>query len=127
MQTIATELAAVAQPRSDEIDAYERLLTDAMAGEGLLFVREDMVDAAWAVVDPILDNAVPINAYCSGTWGPPEAERLMRDLGGWRNPNRMRATSPTVRRAAGSWKKTSRRKGSFNWWSSATAADMRDR
>jgi glucose-6-phosphate 1-dehydrogenase len=86
MQTMAAELAAVAQPRSDEVDAYERLLTDAMAGEGLLFVREDTVDAAWAIVDPILDNVVPISAYCSGTWGPPEAERLMRDLGGWRNP-----------------------------------------
>jgi glucose-6-phosphate 1-dehydrogenase len=86
MQTMPAELSAVALPRSDEVDAYERLLTDSMAGEGLLFVREDAVDAAWAIVEPILDDATPIHAYRPGTWGPDEAERLMADLGGWRNP-----------------------------------------
>ncbi len=86
MQTMPIELAVVARPTADEVDAYERLLTDAMAGEGLLFVREDAVDAAWAIVDPILDNATPLHEYALGTWGPAEAEHLMRELGGWRNP-----------------------------------------
>ena len=59
------------------MDAYERLLTDAMAGEGLLFVREDAVDAAWAIVGPILDNATPIHEYEQGTWGPRAAIRML--------------------------------------------------
>ena len=86
METIPSELAAVAHPVADEMDAYERLLTDAMAGEGLLFVREDAVDAAWAIVEPILDNVTPVHQYDPGTWGPPEAERLAKGLGGWRDP-----------------------------------------
>jgi glucose-6-phosphate 1-dehydrogenase len=87
MQTTPVELSAVARPRADEVEAYERLLTDAMVGEGLLFVREDAVDAAWAIVEPILDDATPVREYQPGTWGPAEAERLMRDVGSWRNPN----------------------------------------
>jgi glucose-6-phosphate 1-dehydrogenase len=86
LQTVSTELAAVALPRADEVDAYERLLGDAMDGDGLLFVREDSVDAAWAIVDAILDNVTPVHEYRPGTWGPPEASRLARGLGGWRNP-----------------------------------------
>jgi glucose-6-phosphate 1-dehydrogenase len=86
METIASELTVVEHPLADEMDAYERLLTDAMAGEGLLFVREDAVDAAWAIVEPILDNATPLHQYEQGTWGPPEADRLVKALGGWRDP-----------------------------------------
>jgi glucose-6-phosphate 1-dehydrogenase len=86
METIASELAAVAHPVADEMDAYERLLTDAMAGEGLLFVREDAVDAAWAIVEPILDDATPVHDYDAGTWGPAEAEHLAKPVGGWRDP-----------------------------------------
>jgi glucose-6-phosphate 1-dehydrogenase len=86
METIPAELSAVARPRADEVDAYERLLTDAMVGDRLLFVREDAVDAAWAIVEPILGNSTPMHAYPAGTWGPAEAERLMQGLGGWRNP-----------------------------------------
>jgi len=86
METIPSELAAVAHPVADEMDAYERLLTDAMAGEGLLLVPEDAVDAAWAIVEPILDNVTPVHEYDPGTWGPPEAERLAKHLAGWRDP-----------------------------------------
>jgi glucose-6-phosphate 1-dehydrogenase len=86
MQTMPSELAVMTHPRADEMDAYERLLTDAMAGEGLLFVREDAVDAAWAIVDPILDNVTPVYEYKPGTWGPAEADRLTKDMGSWRNP-----------------------------------------
>jgi glucose-6-phosphate 1-dehydrogenase len=86
METIPSELAAVSHPVADEMDAYERLLTDAMAGEGLLFVREDAVDAAWAIVEPILDDITPVHEYDAGTWGPAEADRLAKPLGGWCDP-----------------------------------------
>jgi glucose-6-phosphate 1-dehydrogenase len=65
---------------------YERLLGEAMHGDKLLFVREDVVEAAWMAVDPILDNSVPVHPYRPGTWGPPEADRLASDIGGWHNP-----------------------------------------
>ena len=80
------ELAAVKQDTSDEADAYERLLTDAMNGDATLFVRQDAVEAAWAVVEPVLDNVTPLHFYEAGSWGPPEADRLAADLGGWDNP-----------------------------------------
>ena len=86
METVPSELMAVSHPVADELDAYERLLTDAMAGEGLLFVREDAVDAAWAIVEPILDNVTPVREYKKGTWGPAEADRLAKPLGGWWDP-----------------------------------------
>ena len=80
------ELAAVKQDTSDEADAYERLLTDAMNGDATLFVRQDAVEAAWAVVEPVLDNVTPLHFYEPGSWGPPDADRLAADLGGWDNP-----------------------------------------
>jgi glucose-6-phosphate 1-dehydrogenase len=80
------ELAAVKQDTSDEADAYERLLTDAMNGDATLFVRQDAVEAAWAVVEPVLDNVTPLNFYEPGSWGPREADRLAVDLDGWDNP-----------------------------------------
>jgi len=80
------ELAAVKQQSADEADAYERLLTDAMNGDATLFVRQDAVEAAWAVVEPVLDNATPLQFYEPGSWGPRDAERLAADLGGWDDP-----------------------------------------
>jgi len=80
------ELAAVRQESSDEADPYERLLTDAMNGDATLFVRQDAVEAAWAVVEPILGNVTPLHFYEPGSWGPREAERLAADLGGWDDP-----------------------------------------
>jgi glucose-6-phosphate 1-dehydrogenase len=85
--SMATELVAVRDAGRDEVDAYERLLTDAMKGDPTLFVREDAVEAAWKVVDGILDNAVPVHSYEPGTWGPAEADRLTADLEGWHNPS----------------------------------------
>jgi glucose-6-phosphate 1-dehydrogenase len=84
--TESVELAVMEHPHGDEVEAYERLLTDAMAGERLLFVREDAVDAAWAVVDPVLGDVTPVHPYAPGTWGPPEANRLAVVFGGWQNP-----------------------------------------
>ena len=86
MRTIGTELDAVAQPHADEVGAYERLLTDAMHGDDLLFVREDAVDASWAIVEPILGDVRAACAYAPGSWGPREADLLACDLGGWHAP-----------------------------------------
>jgi glucose-6-phosphate 1-dehydrogenase len=80
------ELEAVNASRGDEVEAYERLLTDALHGDAILFVREDSVEAAWAAVEPILDDPRPVQVYAPGTWGPAEADRLTRDLGGWHDP-----------------------------------------
>jgi glucose-6-phosphate 1-dehydrogenase len=65
---------------------YERLLTDAMAGDGALFTREDAVEAAWAVVDPVLKAPPRVRRYKPGSWGPKEADALIAADGGWRNP-----------------------------------------
>ena len=65
---------------------YERLLGDAMAGDGALFTREDAVEAAWAVVDPVLKIHRRARAYKHGTWGPKEADALIATDGCWHNP-----------------------------------------
>jgi glucose-6-phosphate 1-dehydrogenase len=80
------ELRVVHQPEGDEMDAYERLLGDAMIGDGTLFARQDGVEAAWAIVDPILGDATPIHSYERGTWGPPDAVQLAAEVGGWHDP-----------------------------------------
>jgi glucose-6-phosphate 1-dehydrogenase len=68
------------------MDAYERLLGDAMDGDGTLFARQDEVEAAWAIVQPVLEATTPIHDYEPGTWGPAEAERLTAEIGGWHAP-----------------------------------------
>jgi glucose-6-phosphate 1-dehydrogenase len=65
---------------------YERLLTDAMAGDGSLFTREDAVEAAWAAVDRILKTHRRVRPYKPGSWGPKEADALIARDGGWHNP-----------------------------------------
>jgi glucose-6-phosphate 1-dehydrogenase len=84
--TMPVELAAVKHAQGDEVDAYERLLGDAMCGDALLFVREDAVEAAWAIVEPILGDVAPVHAYEPGSWGPSEADGLATTIGGWHNP-----------------------------------------
>jgi glucose-6-phosphate 1-dehydrogenase len=84
--SMPAKLTAVETQAADEVDAYERLLGDAMHGEGMLFVREDAVEAAWAIVEPILDSASALHSYEPGSWGPHEANRLTTDVGGWHNP-----------------------------------------
>ncbi|MGH2632111.1 MAG: glucose-6-phosphate dehydrogenase [Tepidiformaceae bacterium] len=66
--------------------AYERLLSDAMAGNGALFSNEDMVEAAWAVVDPVLKHHSRVQPYDPASWGPKAAEKLTAPVGGWRDP-----------------------------------------
>jgi glucose-6-phosphate 1-dehydrogenase len=81
-----TELQVVSHPRGDEMDPYERLLSDAMVGDGTLFASQDGVEAAWAVVQPILGLVTPVHEYEPGTWGPSEAEKLMADICGCHSP-----------------------------------------
>ncbi|MEO6895190.1 MAG: glucose-6-phosphate dehydrogenase [Caldimonas sp.] len=69
-----------------EGSTYERLLGDAMAGDGALFTSQDAVEAAWAVVDPILVDHPAALPYAPGTWGPAAADALIADDGGWHNP-----------------------------------------
>jgi glucose-6-phosphate 1-dehydrogenase len=71
------------QGKGVRLDAYERLLGDAMAGDSTLFARQDVVEAAWAIVDPVLREPSPLHDYEPGSWGPAEADRLVADVGGW--------------------------------------------
>ncbi len=82
----STELKLVHNPEGEEMEAYERLLSDAMVGDGMLFAREDVVEAAWAIVEPILGDVTPAHEYQPGTWGPPEADRLTKEVDGWHCP-----------------------------------------
>jgi glucose-6-phosphate 1-dehydrogenase len=75
-----------AQPNEEQ--PYERLLGDALAGEGALFTREDSVEAAWAVVDPVLETHGRAHPYRPGSWGPKQAGTLIRPDGPWHNPMR---------------------------------------
>ena len=79
------ELCLIDHQPSEE-GPYERLLTDAMAGDGALFTREDAVEAAWAVVDPVLKTHHRVRPYRRGSWGPKEADALVAADGGWHNP-----------------------------------------
>ena len=69
-----------------EQSPYERLLTDAMEGDGALFAREDAIEAAWAVVEPVLVRHAPAHFYARGSWGPPAANHFIAPDGGWHNP-----------------------------------------
>lgn len=69
-----------------EESPYERLLSDALNGEGALFTREDAVEAAWMVVDQVLENHHSVLPYAPGTWGPPESYELIATDGGWHSP-----------------------------------------
>jgi glucose-6-phosphate 1-dehydrogenase len=82
----ATELVVSRHPSANEMDAYERVLGDAMAGDATLFAREDYVEEAWRIVDPVLKAGTPVYEYQPDTWGPAEVERLVSPPGGWQNP-----------------------------------------
>jgi glucose-6-phosphate 1-dehydrogenase len=69
-----------------EMAPYERLLGDAIDGDSALFTRDDCVEEAWRVIDPILGDKVPVHKYKPGSWGPKEADALIADAGGWNDP-----------------------------------------
>jgi len=76
----------LSEEQPGEETPYERLLGDAMAGKGALFTREDALEAAWAVVDPVLKTHNPSRPYRRGSWGPREANALIAADGRWHNP-----------------------------------------
>jgi glucose-6-phosphate 1-dehydrogenase len=80
------EMIVSRHPRADEMDAYERVLGDAMAGDPTLFAREDYVEEAWRIVDPVLKAGTPVLEYDPKTWGPGEVDQRVSPPGGWQNP-----------------------------------------
>jgi glucose-6-phosphate 1-dehydrogenase len=80
------EMLASREPHSDEMSAYERVLTDAMAGDATLFARQDYVEEAWRIVDPVLKQQTHVYPYEPKTWGPKEADQQLALPGGWHNP-----------------------------------------
>jgi glucose-6-phosphate 1-dehydrogenase len=80
------ELSVVEQPAEARLRDYERLLGDAIAGDATLFARQDVVEAAWAIVDPLLADPGELFEYEPGSWGPPQADRLVAEIGGWNTP-----------------------------------------
>ena len=80
------EMIATHRPAHGELNAYERVLHDAISGDATLFAREDYVEEAWRIVDPLLTSELPIHEYAIGTWGPADVDRLVRPAGGWHNP-----------------------------------------
>ena len=81
------EMVATHHPARGEADAYERVLADALVGEAMLFAREDYVEEAWRIVDPLLKAATPLYEYETGTWGPADVDKIVRPAGGWENPS----------------------------------------
>jgi glucose-6-phosphate 1-dehydrogenase len=82
----SVELVATHHPGASEMDAYERVLGDAMAGDATLFAREDYVEEAWRIVDPVLKAKTPVREYEPNTWGPAEVDKQVVPPGGWQNP-----------------------------------------
>ncbi len=80
-----SEMVASHSPSADEMDAYERVLGAAMDGDSTLFAREDYVEEAWRIVEPVLKGNTPVYQYTPGTWGPEEVERVTPPAG-WSNP-----------------------------------------
>jgi glucose-6-phosphate 1-dehydrogenase len=82
----SVELLLSRHPAAGEMDAYERVLGDAMEGDRTLFAREDYVEEAWRIVDPVLKAGTPVHEYEPGTWGPREVDQQVVPAGGWQNP-----------------------------------------
>jgi len=80
------ELLASRHPAPGEMDAYERVLGDAMSGDATLFAREDYVEEAWRIVDPVLGAGTPVYVYEPGSWGPKETASRVSPTGGWQDP-----------------------------------------
>ena len=82
----ATEMVANHHPEADEMDAYERVLSEAVAGDATLFAREDYVEEAWRIVDPVLRADTPVHEYEPGAWGPTVENPSIVPAGGWHAP-----------------------------------------
>ncbi len=82
----SVEMIVSRHSRADEMDAYERVLGDAIAGDPTLFAREDYVEEAWRIVDPALKASTPVTEYEPNSWGPSEVDHKVSPVGGWENP-----------------------------------------
>ena len=82
-----TELVGTPAPSADEKDAYARVLSDAIEGDATLFARQDYVEEAWRIVDPVLKAGTPIHTYDAKTWGPSAVDQKVAPHGGWHNPS----------------------------------------
>jgi glucose-6-phosphate 1-dehydrogenase len=85
MEPLREELTFAGQPGSD-MRPYDRLIGAALDGDRWLFARQDTVEAAWRVVDPVLGDVTPVHPYARGSWGPTEADRLLPDRDTWHDP-----------------------------------------
>jgi glucose-6-phosphate 1-dehydrogenase len=85
-QEEAVEMIASRHTRPGEMEAYERVLSDAIAGDPTLFARQDYVEEAWRIVDPVLKANTPCYPYERQSWGPKEVEQLVSPPGGWDHP-----------------------------------------
>jgi glucose-6-phosphate 1-dehydrogenase len=94
------EMVASRHPRPEEMEAYERVLGDAIAGDTMLFARQDYVEEAWRIVDPVLKAGTPAHEYEQGTWGPAEASQSVLPPGGWHDPEGMDQEDFRVARAS---------------------------
>jgi glucose-6-phosphate 1-dehydrogenase len=86
MKGQAVEMVASHCPAADEPEAYERLLEEAMVGDTTMFAREDYVEEAWRIVDPVLITDTAVYEYEPNTWGPTAVDQTVSPVGGWRNP-----------------------------------------
>ena len=76
----------VCRESHEDMTAYERLLGDALEGDPALFARQDSVEQAWRIVDPVLRKPTPVHAYEPGSWGPEAANAMIAPYGGWDDP-----------------------------------------
>jgi glucose-6-phosphate 1-dehydrogenase len=97
----SAEISGKRQPTASEMDAYERVLGDAMDGDATLFARQDYVEEAWRIVDPVLKLNTPVYEYAPGTWGPKEVADRVIPPGGWTDPV---IASPVAAAKAGTFK-----------------------
>ena len=86
MEAARVEIMGTPNPYADQKDAYETVLTDAMAGDATVFARQDYVEEAWRIVDPYLASDSQVYEYAPNTWGPPEAAKQLKPEGGWHYP-----------------------------------------
>jgi glucose-6-phosphate 1-dehydrogenase len=86
MSSVLSEVQGNPTPFPNEKDAYERVLTDAMAGDPTHFARQDYVEEAWKIVDDYLSSEHLVYPYEPGTWGPKNVDEVIMPLGGWNNP-----------------------------------------
>jgi glucose-6-phosphate 1-dehydrogenase len=95
------EMLARQDKMPGEMDAYERVLHDAMTGDATLFAREDYIEEAWRIVDPLLKANTPVYEYEPGTWGPAEMGKRIVPADGWHDPviKTPAAAGPEVRAA----------------------------